>query len=85
MLAYILEKDLFIDTSEKEIDCKEYINITYCSKTENIVLTLIGEDFDLCLHNEGTNNDERALKLFKLKDKKFKLYLDFFNSQIKLA
>lgn len=85
MLAYILEKDLFIDTSEKEIDSNEFIIITYCSKTENIVLTLIGKDFDLCLHNEDNTNDEWALKLFKLKDKKFKLYLDFFNSQIKSA
>ena len=85
MLAYILEKDLFIDTSEKEIDSNEFIIITYCSKTENFVLTLIGEDFDICLHNEDNTNDESALKLFKLKDKKFKLYLDFFNCQIKSA
>lgn len=85
MLAYILEKDIFIDTSEKEIECNEFIVITYCGKTEDIVLTLIGEDFDLCLHNEDNINDEIALKLFKLKDKKFKLYLDYFNSQIKSA
>lgn len=83
MLAYILDKDYFIDTSEKEIDCNEFIIITYCSKTENFVLTLMGKDYDLCLHNENENYDEIALKLFKLKDKNFKLYLDFFNSQIK--
>lgn len=83
MLAYSLDKDLFIDTSEKVMDCDEFIIITYCSKTEDIVLTLISKDFDLCLHNEDHVNDEIALKLFKSKNKKFKLYLDFFNPQVK--
>lgn len=83
MLIYNLEQDLFIDTSEKELERKEFIVITYCSLSESYVLTLIGKDFDLCLHNEDKINDELALKLFKLKDKAFKVYLDFFNSQIK--
>lgn len=83
MLIYNLEQDLFIDTSEKELEREEFIAITYCSLSESYVLTLIGKDFDLCLHNEDKSNDELALNLFKLKDKRFKLHLDFFNSQIK--
>lgn len=80
MLAYNLEKDIFFDTSEEEINGDEVIVIAYCGKTENLVLTIIAKDFDLCLHNED-ENDEIAINLFKEKDKKFKFHLDFFKNE----
>lgn len=78
MLAYNLEKDMFFDTSEEEINGDEVIIIAYCGKTEKLVLTIIAKDFDLCLHNE---NDEIAINLFKEKDKKFKFHLDFYKNE----
>lgn len=83
MLVYYLKQDLFIDTSEEEVNSDEFIILTYCSKSESFVLTLVGNDFDLCLHNEDESCDEIAVKLFKLKDKKFKLHLDFFKTEIR--
>lgn len=85
MLVYSLEQEVFIDTSKREIEREEFIIVTYCSLSSNLVLTLIGKDFDLCLHNEDESDDEIALKLFKLKDKNFKLHLDFFNTKTKSA
>lgn len=85
MLAYSLKKDLFIDTSEEEIIYDEIIVLTYCSKSENYVLTLVENNFDLCLHNEDESDDEIAVKLFKLKDRKFKLHLDFLKNEITSA
>lgn len=85
MLAYSLKKDLFIDTSEEELIFDEIIILAYCSMTENFVLTLVGSNSDLCLHNEDENYDEIAAKLFKIKDKKFKLHLDFFKTEITSA
>ncbi len=82
MLAFNLKQDLFIDTSEEEFNCDEYIILTYCSKSESFVLTLVEENSDLCLHNENQNHDEIAIKLFKEKDKKFKLHLDFFKNEV---
>lgn len=82
MLAYILKQDVFIDTSEMELKCDEVVILAYCSKCESSVLTLVKNSFDLCLHNEDENYDEIAVKLFKLKDKKFKLYTDFFKNEI---
>lgn len=82
MLAYNLKQDLFIDTCEVELNHDEAVILAYCSKSESFVLTLVGSNFDLCLHNEDENYDEIAVKLFKLKDKKFKLHLDFFNTEV---
>ncbi|WCM41366.1 hypothetical protein MG290_10400 [Flavobacterium sp. CBA20B-1] len=82
MLVYNLKKDLFIDTSEGELIFDEIIILAYCSMTEDFVLTLVGNNSDLCLHNEDESYDEIATKLFKLKDKKFKLHLDFFKTEI---
>ena len=85
MLAYNLKEDLFIDTSEVELNCDEVIILAYCSMSESFVLTLIKNNFDLCLHNEDENYDKIAVKLFKQKDKKFKLHLDFFKSEVTSA
>jgi hypothetical protein len=82
MLAYNLKQDLFIDTSEVELNCDEAVILAYCSKSESFVLTLVGNNFDLCLHNENESCDEIAVKLFKLKDTKFKLHLDFFKTEV---
>lgn len=82
MLAYNLKKDLFIDSSEGELISDEIIILAYCSMTEDFVLTLVRNNSDLCLHNEDENYDEIASKLFKQKDKKFKLHLDFFKTEI---
>lgn len=82
MLAYNLNKDLFIDTSDEEVNFNEIIILAYCSKIEDFVLTLVRKDCDLCLHNEDVNYDEIAVRLFKLKDKNFKLHLDFFKAGI---
>ncbi len=82
MLVYNLKQDLFIDTSEVELNFEEVIILAYCSKSESLVLTLIENNYDLCLHNENENQDEIAVKLFKQKDKKFKLHLDFFKKEV---
>lgn len=82
MLAFNLKQDLFIDTSEEEFNCDEYIILTYCGKSESFVLTLVENNSDLCLHNENENYDEIAVKLFKQKDIKFKSHLDFFKIRI---
>lgn len=82
MLAYNIKQDLFFDTSEFELNSDEVIILAYCCKSDSFVLTLVENDYDLCLHNEDKNNDEIAAKLFRLKDKNFKLYLDFFKSEI---
>jgi hypothetical protein len=85
MLVYSLQRDLFIDTSENEIIRDEIIILAYCSKSEDFVLTLVANNYDLCLHNEDESYDEIAAKLFRLKDKNFKLHLDFFKSEIASA
>ena len=82
MLAYNLKQDLFIDTSEEELIRGEIIILAYCSMSESFVLTLIKNNFDLCLHNEDESFDKIAVKLFKMKDKKFKLHLDFFKNEV---
>lgn len=82
MLAYNLKQDFFIDNSEVEFNLDEIIILAYCSKSESFVLTLIGNNTDICLHNEDESCDEIAVKLFKIKDKKFKLYTDFFKNEI---
>ena len=85
MLAYNLKQDLFIDTSEVELNSDEVIILAYCSKSESFVLTLVENNCDLCLHNEDKSYDEIAAKLFRLKDKNFKLHLDFFKTEIASA
>lgn len=84
MLAFNLKQDLFIDTSEQEFNCDEFIILTYCSKSESFVLTLFEDNTDLCLHNENDKHDETAIKLFKQKDKNFKMHLDFFKNEVTL-
>ena len=79
-----LEKELFFDTSEEEINGVEIVILAYCGKTENLVLSILAKDYDLCLHNEDENYDKIAINLFKQKDEKFKLYLDFFKNEIEL-
>lgn len=81
MLAFNLKQDLFIDTSEVELNNDEFIILAYCGKSEKLVLTYIENNFDICLHNEDGNYDEIAVKLFKQNDRKFKLYLDFFETE----
>ena len=77
MLTFSIKNNDFIDNSE-EINENAYIILTYCGLSEEFVLTLIEENVVICLHNENQNSTLKANELFKLKDVRFKDYLDFF-------
>ena len=46
-----------------ELNSDGVIILVYCSKSESFVLTLVANNYDLCLHNEDESYDEIAVKI----------------------